>query len=216
MELTNEPGPGPAAHDLVVIGASAGGVDVLRRVVSSLPADLPAAVCVVLHISADSPSALAGILARAGPLPCRAAADGDALRSWEIVVAPPDRHLTIGDGVVQVSDGPRENGHRPSVDVLFRSAATARGRRVAGVVLSGNQDDGAAGLAVIKEHGGAAIVQNPEDAVHPAMPRNAIARVRVDAIAPSALIGETIATVVRGEALPRGARPGAEPARASR
>ena len=186
-------------RDLVVIGASAGGVETLRRVVSGLPEDLPAAVCVVLHISPESPSALARILHRAGPLPCRAATDGELLRPGQILVAPPDHHLVIADGRARVTVGPRENGHRPSVDVLFRSAAVARHARVIGVVLSGTRDDGTAGLAVIKSGGGAAIVQDPDEALHPGMPSSALERVVVDAIVPSGQIAETISAMVHGQ-----------------
>jgi two-component system, chemotaxis family, protein-glutamate methylesterase/glutaminase len=193
-------------HDLVVIGASAGGVQTLRRVVGDLPADLPAAVCVVLHISPGSPSALAPILQRAGRLPCRAAADGDELEAGQVLVAPPDRHLVVQEGRVRLTLGPRENGHRPSVDALFRSAAEARGGRVIGVVLSGTRDDGAAGLAVIKAHGGGTIVQDPEDALYPGMPASALVRVSVDVVAPSSLIASAISAMVDGGDLPPGAR----------
>ncbi len=103
-------------RDLVVIGASAGGLEVLRRVVSELPGDLNASVCVVLHIAPGSPSALAPILDRAGPLPCRPAADGDPLRPGQILVAPPDRHLIVECGSVELTLGPQENGHRPAVN----------------------------------------------------------------------------------------------------
>jgi two-component system, chemotaxis family, protein-glutamate methylesterase/glutaminase len=198
-------------RDLVVIGASAGGLEVLRRVVSELPVDLNASVCVVLHIAPGSPSALAPILDRAGPLPCRAAADGDPLRSGQILVAPPDRHVVVEDGRVRLTPGPRENGHRPAVNPLFRSAARARGRRVIGVVLSGTQDDGAAGLAVIKACGGGTIVQDPMEAMYAGMPANAIAHVAVDAVAPLSLIAGTIASMVNGGALPVGTNPDGDP-----
>jgi two-component system chemotaxis response regulator CheB len=194
------------ARDLVVIGASAGGVDALKHVVAGLPADLPAAVCIVLHMAPTSPSALAGILERAGRLPCRFASSDQPLHSGEIIVAPPDHHLVVEDGRVHVTVGPRENGHRPAVDVLFRSAAAARDSRVVGVILSGSRDDGAAGLAVIKSEGGATVVQSPEDAEYPGMPTSALASVAVDAVVPSALIGETIAAIVKGEQLPAAAR----------
>lgn len=189
-------------HDLVVIGASAGGVDVLKQLVSDLPADLPAAVCIVLHLAPSSPSALAGILQRASSLPCRFAGEDQPLRSGEIIVAPPDHHLAVEDGRVCLTVGPRENGHRPAVDVLFRTAAAARDSRVVGVILSGSRDDGAAGLAVIKARGGAAIVQSPDDALYPGMPTSALANVAVDAVATAALIGETITAIVKGEQLP--------------
>lgn len=197
-------------RDLVVIGASAGGVETLKTVVSGLPGDLPAAVCIVLHIAPSSPSALARILQRAGTLPCRAASDGEPLRPGQILVAPPDHHLVVEDGRARLTVGPRENGHRPAVDVLFRSAATARHTRVIGVVLSGTRDDGAAGLAVIKSSGGAAIVQDPEEALYPGMPASALAHVLVDAVVPSEQIAETISSMVNGKELPD-AQPPAQP-----
>jgi two-component system chemotaxis response regulator CheB len=194
-------------RDLVVIGASAGGLEVLRRVVADLPADLPAAVCVVLHIAPQSPSALAPILQRAGRFPCRPATNGATLRNGEILVAPPDRHMVVEDGRVKLTLGPRENGHRPAVDPLFRSAAKAKGRRVVGVILSGTRDDGAAGLAVIKAGGGATVVQDPSDALYAGMPASALAHVAVDAVVPATLIGQTVAAIVKGGDLPPGVDP---------
>jgi len=181
------------------MGASAGGVETLRRVVADLPADLRAAVCVVLHISPGAPSALAAILGRAGPLPCRAVGDHEELRPGEILVAPPDRHVVIEDGHVALSTGPRENGHRPSVDALFRTAAENLDGRVLGVVLSGMRDDGTAGLALIKAGGGLALVQDPDEALYRGMPSNAIAHVAVDAVVPSHQIANTIVRMVNGE-----------------
>jgi two-component system, chemotaxis family, protein-glutamate methylesterase/glutaminase len=188
-----------APRDLVVIGASAGGVQTLRRVVADLPAELPATVCIVLHIAPNAPSMLASILARAGPLPARAAFDGDALPNGVILVAPPDRHLIVVDEHVHLDAGPRENGHRPAVDALFRSAAEARGPRVIGVVLSGSRGDGAVGLAAVKLRGGLTIVQDPSEALYAEMPAAALAQVAVDAVVPSEQVAQTIVAMVTGE-----------------
>ncbi len=193
-------------RDLVVMGASAGGVEVLTRVVKGLPTDLRAAICIVLHVAPGSPSMLAHILGRAGPLPCRPARDGERLRQGVILVAPPDHHLVIESGHVRLTAGPRENGHRPSIVVLFRSAAAALDSRVVGVVLSGTRDDGSAGLAAIKASGGATIVQDPKDAMYSGMPASAIANVAVDAIVPSELVASTIAAMVKGEDPPPAGR----------
>jgi two-component system chemotaxis response regulator CheB len=192
--------PATRRHNLVVIGASAGGVETLQRVVRGLPPDLAATICIVLHLAPGSPSALAAILRRASSLPCRTAVDGERLRPGEILVAPPDRHLAIEDGRVSLSVGPRENGHRPSVDVLFRSAAAAQDGHVVGVVLSGTRDDGTAGLATIKAHGGGAIVQDPTEALYAGMPQSAIAHVHVDHIVPSDRVAAAIVRMVNGSA----------------
>ncbi len=194
--------PNDSPRDLVVIGASVGGLEVLRQIAAGLPPEFPAAVCIVLHIAPEGPSALAPILGRAGPLPCHPARDGERLRIGEIVVAPPDRHLTVEDGRVRLTVGPRENGHRPAVDPLFRSAADAWGSRAIGVILSGTRDDGAAGLAAIKAAGGAAVVQDPEEALYAGMPASALAHVAVDAVAPADLIARTLVAMVNGRGLP--------------
>jgi two-component system chemotaxis response regulator CheB len=193
---------------VVVIGASAGGVETLVRVVRGLPADLSATICIVLHIAPGSPSALPSILRRAGVMPCRSAIDGEELRDGEILVAPPDRHLVVSDGHVLLTLGPRENGHRPAVDALFRSAASAQDGKVVGVILSGTRDDGTAGLAMIKSCGGVAIVQDPADALYPGMPANALAHVQVDAVVPSDQIADTIVRVVNGDMNPVGSPSG--------
>ena len=133
--------------------------------------------------------------------------DGEPLTMGEILVAPPDRHLVIEGDRVRLTIGPRENNHRPAVDVLFRSAALERGAGVVGVLLSGNRDDGTAGLAMIKIQGGAAVVQEPSDAMYPGMPTSALEHVSVDAVVPSANIAATIAALVNGTGLPNGVDP---------
>jgi two-component system chemotaxis response regulator CheB len=193
------------------MGASAGGVETLRRVVGGLPADLPATVCIVLHIAPGSPSALAQILQRSSRMSCRAAGDGDPLEPGQILVAPPDRHLVVEDLHVCLSVGPRENGHRPAIDALFRSAAAQRDGKVIGVVLSGTRDDGSAGLAAIKAHGGRTVVQDPEEALYPGMPRSALASVEVDAVVPSERVAEVVIAMVNGDSLPPGSRPPRNP-----
>jgi two-component system chemotaxis response regulator CheB len=163
-----------------VIGASSGGIESLTEVVSGLPEDLPASVFVVVHVPARSKSLLPGILTRASPIPAAHARDGEAIQPGRIYVAPPDCHLLLGNGRIRLVRGPRENNHRPAVDPLFRTAAVAYGPRVAGVVLSGALDDGTAGLVAIKKRGGVTIVQDPEDALFPDMPRNAMETMDVD------------------------------------
>src|SRR5579883_662312 len=118
-----------ATHDIIVIGASAGGVEVLRKLVAGLPASLPAAVFVVVHIRPFARSVLPDILARSGPLPVAHAKAGEPISHGRIYIAPPDRHLTLEPGIVQLSAGPRENRVRPAIDTLFRTAALAYGRR---------------------------------------------------------------------------------------
>ncbi|HEX2224587.1 MAG TPA: chemotaxis protein CheB [Thermoanaerobaculia bacterium] len=167
-------------RDIVVIGASAGGVAALSNLVGELPHDFPAAVFIVLHVSRYGTSAMPAILSRAGVLPASHPRDGEPFEPGRIYVAPPDHHLVLEPGRVRLSRGPSENGHRPAVDVLFRTAAHSYKNRVIGVVLTGNLDDGTAGLAEIKAQNGLAVAQDPEDADHPAMPSSAIANVAVD------------------------------------
>lgn len=197
-----------ANRDLIVIGASAGGVEALRAVVAKLPADLPAAVLVVLHLPHSPRSALPSILDRAGPLPAAHPKDGAPFGHGQIIVAPPNHHLTVLDGVVRVTHGPRENGHRPAIDTLFRSAARWYGPRVIGVVLSGTLDDGTAGQMEIAAGGGVTVVQDPDDALYPGMPRSVLEHLQVDHIAPAGELGQLLAWLA-GQPLreDRGAEP---------
>jgi two-component system chemotaxis response regulator CheB len=176
----------PVQRDLVVIGASAGGVDGLQQLVKGLPPEFPAAILVVLHVPSTGTSVLPQILSRHGPLDAVFATDGMACERGQIYVAPADHHLLVHDGRLRLSQGPRENGHRPAIDPLFRSAARACGPRCIGVVMSGLLDDGASGLRFIKDHGGAAVVQDPDDAMFPSMPRAALDATEVDGMASAA------------------------------
>lgn len=186
----------PLSRDIVVVGASAGGIRALREVLASLPQSFPAAIFAVLHLSPSSPDVLPRILDRAGPLPVLRARHGAAVRRGTVTVAPADHHLILTGHGVRLSHGPRENRHRPSIDVLFRSAAVAYGSRVIGVILSGMLDDGAAGLWAIKRRDGLAIVQDPVDSEYPDMPRNALQTTRVDACVPLSEIASRLAQFV--------------------
>jgi two-component system chemotaxis response regulator CheB len=180
-------------RDIIVVGASAGGVEALTQLVRGLPADLPAAVFVVLHVPPHGTSVLPNILRRAGRLPADHARDGEPIVPGRVFVAPPDYHLLLKDGHVRLARGPTENSHRPSIDPLFRTAARRHGRRVIGVVLSGVLDDGTAGLLAIKNRGGLAVVQRPDDALYSGMPQNALDNVAVDHSLRVAEIGPLLA-----------------------
>ncbi|HET6345749.1 MAG TPA: chemotaxis protein CheB, partial [Myxococcota bacterium] len=165
-------------RDIIVIGTSVGGVEALERLCAALPADLPAALLIVIHTRPSPWSRLDEVLGRVAPLPVRFAVDGEAIERSRIYVAPPDLHLVVRDGHVSLQRGPRENGHRPAVDPLFRSTARYYGARTIGVVLTGGRDCGAAGMEVIQACGGVTVVQEPGDAVCGDMPRSALARIR--------------------------------------
>ncbi|MFI5890090.1 chemotaxis protein CheB [Actinoplanes sp. NPDC051513] len=184
-----------AHRDIVVVGASAGGVEALRALVGGLPADLPAAVLIVLHVPREAPSALPRILTRHGRLPAHPAVDGEPLLPGHVYVASPDHHLLVLDHRARLSRGPSENGHRPAVDPLFRSAARAAGPRVIGVVLSGSRDDGAVGAEIVAANGGVVVVQRPEDALNPSMPRAVMARVDPDHVVDAAALGALLAAL---------------------
>src|SRR5215472_10518435 len=148
-------------RDIIVIGASAGGVEALQRLVSQLPASLPAAVFAVMHVYYRARSSLPEILTRAGALIAIHPENGTPIEHGRIYVAPPDQHLIVERDHVHLSSGPKEQHQRPCINVTFRSAASAYAERVAGVILTGQMDDGTAGLWEIKRRGGIAIVQNP-------------------------------------------------------
>src|SRR5436190_5682210 len=191
-----------AKKDIVVVGASAGGMGALEKLAAGLPAGLPAAVFVVWHLSPGVKSVLPALMSKAGPLPAEHPKDGDPIQPGRIYVAPNDHHLLLERGYVRVTRGPKENRFRPAVDPLFRSAAYIYGPRAVGVVLSGALDDGTAGLWAIKLRGGTAIVQVPADAMHRSMPLSALDNVAVDYKIPVADMGPLLARLVRDEAGP--------------
>ena len=182
---------------VIVMGASAGGVEALRAVVAGLPPDLPCPVLVVLHVPRTGTSALPGILSRSGPLPATHALDGEELREGHIFVAPGDHHLLVLDGRARLTHGPTENGHRPAVDPLFRSAARAYGAGAIGVVLSGSRDDGAAGILAIGRSGGITVTQDPDDTLYPWMPLAAAEYTHIDHVAPAAKLGPLLGEQAR-------------------
>lgn len=190
-------------HDIIVIGASAGGVDALPRLIGSLPAHLPASLFVVLHIPAQGRDQMPEIIRRTASLSVAHAVAGESVRKGHVYVAPPDRHLQLDGRRVRLSSGPRENFHRPSIDALFRTAAESYGPRVAGVVLTGNLDDGTAGLYAVKKLGGIAIVQDPKDALVPAMPQSALRNVKVNHCLPLARIGPLLVRLAMTRDVPK-------------
>jgi two-component system chemotaxis response regulator CheB len=184
-------------HDIIVIGASLGGVEALTSLVARFPKDLPATVFVVLHVPTGYRSQLPEILSRSGPVPASHPKDGEPLRSTHIYVAPNDRHLLVEPGRVRVVKGPRENNHRPAVDPLFRSAALAYGERVVGVVLTGALNCGTSGLIAIKSQGGVAVVQDPAEAYCGDMPRSALEYVATDYCVPLEELGGLLDRLAR-------------------
>jgi two-component system chemotaxis response regulator CheB len=184
-----------------------GGVQALRRLLAGLPADLPAALFIVLHTADNDPGLLARVLSSSSPLPVATAVEGERFVRGGVYVAPPDRHLIVGRDHVHVRRGPRENGARPAIDPLFRSAAANCTTRVIGVLLTGLLDDGTAGLQAIKRCGGFALVQDPADAAYDQMPRSAMRHVAVDHVLPLEEIPAALAALARERPPPPGEVP---------
>ena len=191
-------------HDIVVIGASAGGLQALTAIVERLPRSLRACVLVVVHSSAEADGILPNILSKVSALPVAYAKNGAQLAPGRIFIAPRDHHLIVTDHQMRLVRGPRENGFRPAVDPLFRTAARSLGPRVVGVVLSGGLSDGTYGLGVIKHHGGFAIVQDPDDAIISSMPKSAIDDVDVDLVLRAAEIAPAIERLTTAPAAKEG------------
>ncbi len=186
-----------ANRNIIVVGASAGGVTALVNLVKSLPAGFNGSMFVVLHISSFSPSYLPGILSNAGSLEAIHPKNGETIKPGMIYIAPPDHHLLIERRHIMVAKGPKENRFRPSIDALFRSAAYVYGQQVIGIVLSGLLDDGTSGLWSIKRLGGKCIVQQPEDAEYPSMPENVLKYVEVDYSVPVSQMGDILEKLTR-------------------
>ena len=184
-------------RDIIVIGGSSGATTPLRTILAAFPADLPAAVFIVLHIPARSLGLFATVTAAAGRLPVHPAAEGMTIEPGHVYLGVPDHHLLLDAGRIRLGRGPHENMARPSIDPLFRSAAAAYGPRVIGVLLSGLLNDGASGLEAIKRCGGTTLVQDPADAIAEEMPRSALAAVEVDLVLPAARIGDVLGELVR-------------------
>ncbi len=186
-------------HDIVVLGASAGGVEALVQLAHKLPADLPATIFIVLHIPPQSPSMLPTILSRSGRLPAQHPTDGENFKHSQMYIAPPDYHMLLEEGHIRIVRGPKVNRHRPAIDPLFCSAANIYGPRVIGIVLTGALDDGTIGLSAIKQRGGIAIVQDPDEARYASMPQSALEHVKIDYTLPLVEIAPRIVTIVDTE-----------------
>ncbi|OON71111.1 chemotaxis protein CheB [Hymenobacter sp. CRA2] len=181
-------------RDIVVIGASAGGIAALRELVQMLPHDFPAPIFVVQHVAPDSSNSLARLLDAVAPLPVKQPHNGETVEPGTIYIAPADRHMLVENDRILITHGPKENKFRPSIDALFRSVAYSYGPRVIGVVLTGYLDDGTSGLWTVQRLGGVTVVQDPDDAVTPAMPINALQFVKADYVVP---LAELAALLVR-------------------
>ncbi|MGE5640061.1 MAG: chemotaxis protein CheB [Clostridia bacterium] len=191
-----------AKKDIVVIGASAGGMDALQQLVAGLPRGFGGSIFIVWHLAPGTRSVLPDVLSRNGPLPAAHPEDGDAIEPGRIYVAPPDRHMLLERSFIRIARGPKENRFRPAVDPLFRSAAYLFGPRAVGIVLSGALDDGTSGLWAVKLRGGTAIVQDPADAMHRSMPLHAMENVQVDFKLPARDMGALLVRLAAEDAQP--------------
>jgi two-component system chemotaxis response regulator CheB len=194
-------------HRVIAIGGSTGAIEALRTICANLPADLPAAVFIVVHVGTEGRDLLAGILDGLCPLPVQTARDGQDVQPGHVYVAPADHHLLVIDSVIRLGRGPRENMTRPAIDPLFRSVGESYGPRAIGLVLTGKLNDGASGLADLKRCGGVTVVQSPTDALAPDMPLGALQASDIDYRASLADLGPLLATLAAEEPGPRTAVP---------
>jgi two-component system, chemotaxis family, protein-glutamate methylesterase/glutaminase len=192
---------------IIVVGASAGGMEALKKLLAQFPQDFPAPIFIVQHMSADTNGeALVRALNKSGGLACQHAQDGQAFKSANVYVAPSDQHMLIVKGKILITKGARENRSRPAIDPLFRSAAVAYGNRVIGVILTGYLDDGTSGMMAIKRCGGVCVVQDPVDAAYPDMPQSVVTNVGADYCLPIAGMGVLLSSLVRRK-LPKSKKP---------
>ena len=194
--------PEMIARDVIVVGASAGGIPAVIRVLSRLPADLPAFVGVVIHRGAASTSNWSHILGRKTKLRVVEPSDGESLIRGIVYIAPADCHMRFEPDRITLDGGPKEHSTRPAVDPLFASAALAYGSRVVGVVLTGGGHDGTRGLLEVTKAGGLSLVQKPSEADHPSMPENAIAYDHVRAALTVDEMGDALLVLARGGTVP--------------
>jgi two-component system chemotaxis response regulator CheB len=199
-------------REIVVVAASAGGIEALTRMLGRVSPTISATILVVVHIPAEASNTLARTLDRAGPLPATTVLDGERLEPGRVLVCAADHHMTVAGDHLHVRRGPREHGHRPAADPLFRSAARYHGRRVIGVILSGTLSDGTAGLRTIRRHGGLAIVQEPGDALYEGMPRSALEYVGADLVGTADEIGSLLGELTAEPLPPSVEREWADPA----
>lgn len=179
---------------VVVIGTSAGGLNALKKLIGQLHKDFPLPLLVVRHISADATgNVLLNVLNKINTIKCQHAESGNNLEPGNLYLAPSDHHLMIGeDQKILVTKGAQENRYRPAIDPLFRSAAVEFGAGVIGILLTGYLDDGTAGMKAIKRCGGICIVQDPEEADYPAMPKNALINGEIDYCLPISEMGSLL------------------------
>jgi two-component system chemotaxis response regulator CheB len=185
-------------RNVVVVGASAGGLEALDTLVGGLPTDLPASIFVIQHMAPqNSGIALLQRLGRHKAFHCALAKNGEKFKPGRVYIGPADHHMLVKKDCVLVTKGARENRYRPAIDPLFRSAATTHGSRVIGVILTGMLDDGTAGLLAIKKCGGVTVVQDPKRAAYPDMPQNALNNVDVDFCLPVTEMGGLLERLVK-------------------
>jgi two-component system, chemotaxis family, protein-glutamate methylesterase/glutaminase len=188
-------------RDVIVMGASAGGVEALRATFGQLPPSMPARMLAVIHRSPMFMTSTAHVFSRSGSLAVQEPSDGQPFQPGVAFLAPRDHHMLVEDGVLRLDRGPKQHHTRPAIDPTFRSAARAYRDRVIGVLLTGNLSDGVAGLIEIKAHGGIVLVQDPAEAPYPSMPKNALMFDHVDLVFQLAQLPTLLLQLIAGHDL---------------